>query len=745
MSKLVAFAAIQGGYKVVSTVEGEYRRALETFNADTKVQFPNTGYYLPVIYSLLGMKVETLEDMKKPLDFARKLLPPHVKGKHHLPYLGPLLDAGMAALIAFELAEGLRVVRQPDFYIPQEDPDIENGKIWVGPADDIILRKRGVEFVDGSAPGFAAIVGAAPNPEIAKMIVEDYQKRNLYIFCAARHNGTSVIEQLIEAGVQIGWNTRIVPFGPDISSAIFALGFANRAAMAFGGVQPGDYKKILMYNKERVFAFVNALGDIGTEWGVAAAGCVNWGFPTLADTDIPEILPTGICTYEHVVANVPHSEIVQKSVEVRGLKVTVSNIDIPLAFGPAYEGERVRGQDLFCQMGGGKTQCTELVKMADMKEIEDGRVEVVGKDIKDMKEGESLPLGIYVQIAGREFQADFEPILERQIHHLINYIQGIMHIGQRDISWVRISKGAVDKGFSLKHIGVVLHAKMHQDFGKVLDKVQVTLYTNKEDVDKLTKRARAEYKMRDERVEKMRDEDVETFYSCTLCQSFAPNHVCSVSPERTGLCGAYNWMDCKASFEINPTGPNQPIQKGEVVNARLGQFKGVNDFVFKASRGAVTHYNFYSMVYDPMTTCGCCECIAAMLPACNGVMSVGRDYTGDTPCGMKFTTLAGVMGGGASSPGFVGHSKFNLTQKKFLRGDGPKDKEEGGILRVVWLPKMLKEELKERIIKRGTDLGYPNFYDMIADETVGITEEEILPFLQEKGHPALSMDPIVGG
>jgi acetyl-CoA synthase len=616
--------------------------------------------------------------------------------------------------------------------------------MWVGPADDIILRKRGVEFVDGSAPGFAAIVGAAPNPEIAKMIVEDYQKRNLYIFCAARHNGTSVIEQLIEAGVQIGWNTRIVPFGPDISSAVFALGFANRAAMAFGGVQPGDYKKILHYNKDRVFAFVNALGDIGTEWGVAAAGCVNWGFPTLADTDIPEILPTGICTYEHVVANVPHNEMVQRSVEVRGLKVTVSQIDIPLSFGPAYEGERVRGADLFCQMGGGKTQCTELVKMADMKEIEDGKVVVIGKDIPDMKEGETLPLGIYVQIAGREFQADFEPILERQIHHLINYIQGIMHIGQRDISWVRVSKGAIEKGFTLKDIGVVLHAKMHQDFGKVLDKVQVTLYTDKKDVDKLTERARAEYKMRDERVEKMRDEDVETFYSCTLCQSFAPNHVCSVSPERTGLCGAYNWMDCKASFEINPTGPNQPIQKGEVINERLGEFKGVNEFVKKASRGAVESYNFYSLVHNPMTTCGCCECIAAMLPSCNGVMSVGRDYTGETPSGMKFTTLAGVMGGGASSPGFVGHSKFNITQKKFIRGDGPKDKEEGGILRVVWLPKMLKEELKERIEKRGKELGYPDFYDMIADETVGTTEEEILPFLQEKGHPALSMDPIVG-
>jgi acetyl-CoA synthase len=736
MSKLVAFAAIQGGYNIVSKVEGEYQKALDTFDASTKVGFPNTAYYLPVIYSLLGIKVETLEDMKKPLAFARKLLPPHVKGANHLPYLGPLLDAGMAALLAFEIKEAIRYLNQPDFYFHSEDIDEEAGKIWLGAADDTVFRKRGVEFVDGSAPGFAAIVGAAPSPEIAKLIVEDYQKRSLYIFLAANHNGTTVAQQLLEAGVQIGWNTRIVPFGPDISSAIFALGFANRAAMAFGGVQPGDYKKMLLYNKDRIFAFVNALGDVGTEWGAAAAGCVNWGFPTLADTDIPEILPTGICTYEHVVANVSHAEMCQRSVEVRGLKVTVSQIDIPLAFGPAYEGERVRGKDLHAQCGGGQTQCTELVKMAEMNEIEDGKVIIVGPDVMDLKAGATFPLGIYVQVAGREFQADFEPILERQIHHLVNYIQGIMHIGQRDISWIRISKAAMEKGFSLQHVGKVLHAKFHQDFQKILDKVQVTLYTKQEDVDKLTKRARAEYKMRDERVEKMTDEDTETYYSCTLCQSFAPSHVCSVSPERTGLCGAYNWMDCKASYEINPTGPNQPIEKGECLDPVLGQWKGVNDFIKKASRGAITHYNFYSMVIDPMTTCGCCEAIAAMLPSCNGVMTVGRDYAGETPCGMKFTTLAGVMGGGASSPGFVGHSKYNVTQRKFLAGDG-------GLLRMVWMPKILKDELRDRLIKRGEEMGVPGFVDMIADETVGTTEEEILPFLKEKGHPALSMESII--
>ncbi|MBI5896118.1 MAG: CO dehydrogenase/CO-methylating acetyl-CoA synthase complex subunit beta, partial [Desulfobacterales bacterium] len=544
MSRLVAFAAIQGGYNIVSKVEGKYKRALQTYNADTKVGFPNTAYYLPVIYSLLGIKVAKLEDMQKPLAFARKLLPPHVKGQNHLPYLGPLLDAGIAALFAFELEEALRYLEQPDFYLPTEEVDEEAGKIWLGAADDTIMRKRGVEFVDGSAPGFAAIVGAAPDPETAKMIVEEYQRRSLYIFCAANQNGTTVIDQLRTAGVQVGWNTRIIPFGPDISSAIFALGFANRAAMAFGGVQPGDYKKILKYNKDRIFAFVNALGDVNAEWAAAAAGCVNWGFPTIADTDIPEILPTGICTYEHVVANIKHEDMVQKSVEVRGLKTTVSKIDIPCAFGPAFEGERVRGADLHCQSGGGKTQCTEYLQMANMNEIEDGKVTVIGPDIKDMKEGGAFPMAIFMQVAGREFQEDFEPILERQTHHLINYIQGIMHMGQRDIAWVRISKQAVEKGFTLKDIGVVLHAKFHKDFGKILDKVQVTIYTKKEDVDKITAKARAAYKHRDERVENMTDEDVELFYSCTLCQSFAPTHVCAVSPERTGLCGAYNWMDC---------------------------------------------------------------------------------------------------------------------------------------------------------------------------------------------------------
>ncbi|HUT97328.1 MAG TPA: acetyl-CoA decarbonylase/synthase complex subunit alpha/beta, partial [Dehalococcoidales bacterium] len=654
---------------------------------------------------------------------------------HPLPYLAPALDAGMATLFAEELIEAIRYLETPDFYTKTEDP--VDGNIWLGAADDVILRKRGVEFVDGTAPGFAAIVGAAPTNKIAASIAQELQQKNLYVFMASEYNGKKFSEQLVEEGVQIGWPTRLVSFGPDVSAAVFAMGFATRAAMSFGGIEPGSYRKILIYNKDRIFAFVLPMGYVTDEWYANAAGAINWGFPVIADTPIPEVLPTGICTYEHVVSNIPHDQLVAKAVEVRGLKVVVAEVPVPVAYGPAFEGERVRGEDIYLECGGGRTAMVEWVTTKRMEEVEDGKVEVFGPDLSDIEPGSRLPLAIAVEVAGREMQDDFEPILERQIHHLINYAQGVMHIGQRDIAWIRIAKQAVEKGFKLHHIGDILHAKLHQDFGRIFDKIQVKLYTEEAKVKEVEEKARAVYGKRDVRIEGMTDETIDTYYSCTLCQSFAPSHVCVISPERTGLCGSYNWMDCKASYEINPTGPNQPVEKGETIDAKMGQWKGVNDFVYKASRGKIDHYNFYSIVNDPMTTCGCCEAIAAVLPMCNGIMTVNREYTGETPCGMKFTTLAGTIGGGLSTPGFVGHGKYNTTQRKFVAA-------EGGLLRMVWMPKILKEEIGERIKARGKELGVLDLLDKIADETVGVTEEEVLPFLQEKGHPALTMDPILG-
>jgi acetyl-CoA synthase len=735
VSKIICSAAIRGAYKIVGRAEAMYREALEKWGPKQEVGFPNTAYYLPVIYGILGMPVKTVEDMKPVLDKCRAILPPPVKENVHLPYLAPALDAGMATFFAEEIIEAIKYLENPNVYTKQEDPLDDN--IWLGAADDVILRKRGVEFVDGTAPGFAAIAGAAPSKEIAKQIAQELQEKNLYVFMCAENGGKRFSEQLVEAGVQIGWPTRLVSFGPDITAAVFALGFATRAAMSFGGIKPGDFRKILIYNKDRIFSFVLPMGYVTDEWYANAAGAINYGFPVIADTPIPEVLPTGICTYEHVVSNIPHDKLVSKAVEVRGLKVTVHEVPVPVAYGPAFEGERVRGDDIYLECGGGRTLAVEWVTTKDMNEVVDGKIEVIGPDLDTVPVGSKLPLAIAVEVAGRQMQPDFEPILERQIHHLINYAQGVMHIGQRDIAWVRIAKQAVEKGFRLSHFGSIIHAKFHQDFGSIFDKVQVKIYTNEAQVKEILNKARSVYRTRDARVEGMTDENEETFYSCTLCQSFAPSHVCIVTPERTGLCGAYNWLDCKASNEINPTGPNQPVPKGEVIEPLFGQWKGVNDFVYKASRQKVERYNAYSIMVDPMTSCGCFECIAAVLPICNGLMTVDRDYTGMTPCGMKFTTLAGSVGGGSITPGFVGHSKYYICSRKFIMA-------EGGIKRLIWMPKRLKEEIRERLQKRADEIGIPNFIDMIADETVGTTEDEILAFLTEKGHPALTMPPIIG-
>ena len=726
MSKIIASAAIRGAHKLAQQAEDILTKAIQEKGRDCSVSFPNTGYYIPIIYSMTGRAVEKLSDFEEVMKEIKDLLPPLVDDDLWLPYLGPALDAGMATLFAEEIIEACKYLIGPN---PVDG-------IWLGAADDVIMRERGIQFVDGTAPGFAAVVGAAPDVETAVKIARELQERFLYVFMSAHNNGTSFAEQLQEGGVQLGWETRLVPFGREITSSIYALGFASRAALSFGGVQPGDFRRNLLYNKNRIFAFVMALGEVTDEWYATAAGAINYGFPTIADSDIPEILPTGVCTYEHVVSRIPHDEIVAKAIEVRGLKIKIAEVPIPVSYSPAFEGERIRKEDMHCEFGGNRTPAFEWLIMRDTSEVKDGQIEVIGPEVDAVAEGGQLPLAIVVEVAGRKMQSDFEPVLERQVHTFINEAQGIWHMGQRDINWLRISKDAFKAGFKIEHIGHILHAVYHENYSNILDKVQVKLYTEEEQVLKLREMARKVYSDRDQRLAGMQDEDVETFYSCTLCQSFAPNHVCVVSPERPGLCGAYSWLDCRASYEITPTGPNQPIAKGNCIEPTVGQWDKVNDFVASKSQGNIPRMSQYSMIVDPMTSCGCFECIAAVLPSTNGIMICNREFSEMTPCGMKFSTLAGTVGGGNQTPGFIGHSKHYILSRKFISA-------EGGIKRITWMPTMLKEEIGEALTERAKEVGLgDDFLSKIADETNAQTEEEVMEFITQAGHPVLEMDPM---
>ncbi len=761
MSRYIATRAIRGANALVTEAELMLQKALAEKGPDTPVSFPNTAYYLPTILGMTGIEVEKLGDLKPVLEHARRLLHPLPANNHWTPYLGETLDSGMATLLAAEAIEAIRFVYglQPEpmpgfqlaggtsFTSPDGSGDgaAADGHLN-GPIDDIQLRSWGIQLVDGRMPGFAAIVGCAKSNEVAVKIVRELQRRNILTFLSGNVNGRSIIHQLIEEGVELGYDTYTVPFGTDTISAIYALGFATRSALTFGGLKPGQAREILLYNKERVFAFVLALGEVDDLKYAAAAGAINFGFPVIADTVIPEILPTGITTYEHVVS-MPFDQIegkddleraerlVQKCIEVRGVKVKVSEVDVPVPYGSAFEGEVVRKADMRVEFGGKRSRCFEYLFMADLDEVTDGKVEVVGKGFEDVEPQGSMDMGILVKVAGRNMQQDFEPVLERQIHYFINGASGVQHIGQRDIAWIRISNAAAEKGFNLEHFGKILHARFHEDFGAILDKVEVTIITDPKLHAEWLEKARAAYDFRNKRLADLTDDKVDEFYSCTLCQSFAPNHVCIISPERLGLCGAYNWLDCKASYNINPTGPNQPIKLGKLIDPEKGYWEGTLEYAKIGSHGAVEQVSMYSIMENPMTACGCFECIVMLIPEANGVMVVSREDTGMTPAGMTFSTLAGIAGGGLQTPGVMGVGKFYILSPKFIKADG-------GFKRVVWMSKNLKDAMSEELKQVAIREGDPDLIERIADGSTVTTVEELLAWLEEHNHPALTMDPM---
>lgn len=737
MSKIIATAAIRGAHKIYKQAEESLGKAIKEKGKDHPVAYPNTAYYLPIMLLFLGQKVEKLGDLEESMQEAKSLLRDIPSDDMWLPYLGDALDSGVATLLAEETIESLKYVNGPN---PVDG-------IWLGYTDDAILRLQGIKLVDGRMPGFVAIAGKTDTNEEAVELVRSLQSRSILVFMAGHCGGKAIAEQLTEENIQMDWDTFLVPYGKEITAAVHALNFAARSAMTFGGIEPGDIeaaRQILMYNKDRVHAFVMALSAdpdapkdqlISDEKYATAAGAINFGFPVISNIPIPEIKPSGICTYEHVISDIKMDEIVSRAIELRGITIKIEDIPIPVPFGAGFEGERVRKEDMFVQFGGKYTDAFELLRMKPMDEIEDGKIEVIGPEIDEMEEGGAYPLGISVEVAGREFGEDFESVLERRIHEFISCANGIFHMGQRSIVWVRISKDAKEKGFKIKHFGDILITKIHNEFSRIIDRVQVKLYTEAKETAQLIDVAKSVYNERDDKIGGMTDDDVEDYYSCTLCQSYAPNHVCIVTPQRLGLCGAYTWLDCKASYQINEHGPNEPVAKGEVIDAERGQWKNINDYIDVKSNGNLKKFNAYSMMEDPMTSCGCFECIAAVVPEANGVMIVDRDFADMTPVGMKFSTLAGQIGGGIQTPGFIGIGKIYISSPKFISA-------EGGHRRIVWMPKQLKEEVAERLKTALEKEGLTDFFDKIATEENAEDPEKLVEYLSQIGHPALEMDPL---
>ena len=698
-----------GANAVAGLTEGAVNDAIAKYGPDRQIAFPDTAYHFPTIYAATGVQVRTLGDLPDCVEVLKSLIT-------NQEDLGAALNAGLATAVGAEIIEGLKWVAKDDPY--------ENDT-GIGFVSDPLIRSLGVPLVTGDIPGVAVVLGKAEQPEDVVNVVKDYQSKGLLTFLVG-----DVIEQCLGGGVKMGMEFRVIPLGHDVTAVIHVVTVAIRAALIFGNIQPGDLAGLLEYTKNRVPAFVNTFGPIDSVVVSAGAGAIALGFPVVVDIDLGENQVPG--ALESVC---DHAETVKKSLELRNIKIKVKELPIPVAFAAAFEGEIIRKADMHNEFWSSKNPTAELVLMRQLHEIEDHKITVVGPDLTDAKE---LALATCVEVAGKKMQLDFEAVIERKIHAWFNYMEGVMHTGQRNQVRVRVSNAAFEAGLRVKHFAEVLYFMIMDEFDAVVDKCQITIITDPVRAGEFRNQvAMPRYAERDQRLDSMTDESVDRYYTCILCQSFAPAHCCVVTPERLGLCGAVSWLDAKATNELDPNGPCQPVSKENCLDERTGRYESVDRVIRAATQGAVENVTLYSILEDPMTSCGCFECICGIEPVSNGFVIVNREFRGMTPAGMTFGELASCTGGGVQTPGYMGHGRHFISSRKFIAA-------EGGIERIVWMPKELKEDVGERLNKTALELyGIENFTDYIADETITCDCEELLGWLSEKGHPVLGLEPLL--
>ena len=671
---------------------------------DVPVEYPETAYRLPCIYGWDGAEITSLSELLDAV--SRHSALPDGRG------LGDALKAGRTALFCAEALESLRYL----------DGDPHAGTVTVGFVPDKVLRELGLAFVDDTIPGAAVLMGMPKDRKQLVATVRELQARGMLVLAT-----DEVIRVLQESEVQMGLGMMLYPLG-SFTQLVHALDFVIRAALSFGGVQKGDAERLSAYLAKRPKAFVLHYGPLDATRASLALAALMHHVPIVTD-QLVEGVPDLLFHKEP-------ADMLQGGLESRDIRTAVTAVDIPVPFGPAFEGETVRRPDTYLEAGGGRTAAFELLKSRPEDEVKDGEVRVIGPDVDQMSEGSQSPLAILVDVFGKRMQPDFESVMERRIHLYLNFAEGVWHTGQRNMDWVRISKKAYRAGFRLEHLGRILVTKLKEEFGNIVSRVQVTIVTDDRELQRRLPEAMKAYQEREERMAGLTDESVDTFYSCLMCQSFAPDHVCVITPERPGLCGAINWLDAKTGKEIVPSGPNQPIAKGQEEDRAKGSWKGVNEAVTALTRGKLTRFCAYSMMEDPMTSCGCFEVIVAMSPDMQSVIVVNREFAEMTPVGMKFSTLAGNIGGGKQTPGFVGVGRRYLVSKKFISGDG-------GFLRIAWMPSTLKEAMREELINRARELGAPDFLDQVADETSVTDAEGLMNWMTRVDHPALRMPSLL--
>lgn len=555
---------------------------------------------------------------------------------------------------------------------------------------DTQIRAWGVPLAFKDFPAIAVITGMGSDAREVVNTVNEYKRQGICMLVIGK-----IAQQCREAQINIGNMHGIIAIEGE-NAYMNAVSAIVRFALIFGSICVGNRQELRRYIKTDLPVFINAFGSLNGRDLCLAEGAAALGIPVICDRQSGSA---------HLIGADNHREMIDKSLHFRNIPANTDRPSLPVAYSVFCENETIDEKECCAQLGDTEENTSfELVLTRKAENVKDRAVTLVGSDIS--KEACGMSLGIIAEIYGHKMKSEYEAVIEKNIHRWLNAAEGISHTGGKDHIQIKISREAYDRGFRLAHLGEILCARIKSEYAAVAEKCSVTLVTDGKTVKELrTAAAAPKHNIRD-----AQNADAGA-YACTLCKTIAPCGRCIVTAEKPGACERITQHDAKLISE-------------EIDHEVVKKLNKADDSIYSIQTGRQTNFGGFS-------------CLSAVIPKAKGVIVLDDKYAGRTPLGLNYCALAALTDGCFPAPGCMGHAKDFLTSEKYLEP-------EGGLIRVVWMPKALKESLRVKIDETAYTLYHiARFSDMICDETVTTESEALIDFLVEKNHPVVNMKELI--
>ncbi|MBR5995588.1 MAG: hypothetical protein IK026_03305 [Eubacteriaceae bacterium] len=674
--------------------------AIEEYGARSELPFRKTAYSLPIIYALTGIKCHTLEDLLNVLEDIKKNLPANEADITDDTKDG--LEYGLTALMANEITA---------YCCGLADPATTQGFI-----PDYQLRKIGFDFCSLKMYGVYIISGVISDEQGVNRIAEQYLRQGAGVFVP------SAIKAKYSPGHGSEW---VLPCGENKETAFYAVSALVRMAMMFGSVAPGDKASVIRYIDEKAYCCANVFGELNSEDIAVCAGLITLGIPVLANAPLGECVLPGSFESESEFYS-----FAERSVKINGLP-EYKRSDIPVGTNDAFRFADIADKETVYAAGTdiGRTWAMALTRLPDR--ITDRMVETVGSE-RFISGKIDEHLFIMAEICGEKLNDIAEAVIERKIPEWIDSAEGVSCRIVNGKMVLKVSNTALRNGFTPYILGRIVYDGIKAEFGGIVDKAQISVISDEEKVGKLIDRVgRPKLLQTDDKTGSIRDDNCDRFYICAKCSARCPGRYCVITPSRQGECGRIDYITAMTSYRSSEKSGFQEVS-AEFTDKDRGICPDVNR-ALKDAAGTQREAALYDSVMPGTPQIPFAECYAITSPDRQGIIIAYKDYDGTVPGNIaSYDEAAHTADRGETAEGIEGVSADFLVSGKFMNASG-------GVKRIIWMPKSLKDRLGVRLDKISDD---GNFSYRVSDETRSTDFERIAVLAGYQNHPAYLMEKL---